>query len=75
IAGAIAPMTVEPDVLHRDMLVLGVLTMVLFAFGIGWRGPGRINRAEGALLLVSYVGYLAYLVAQVMGVPLPWARA
>ena len=75
IAGAIAPMTVEPDVLHRDMLVLGVLTVVLFVFGIGIRGPGRINRAEGALLLVSYVGYLAYLVAQVLGWPLPWARA
>ncbi|MBR6975965.1 MAG: calcium/sodium antiporter [Ottowia sp.] len=75
IAGAIAPMTVEPDVLHRDMLVLGALTVVLFVFGIGIRGPGRINRAEGALLLVCYVGYLAYLVAQVLGVPLPWARA
>ena len=77
IAGAIAPMAVEPDVLHRDMLVLGALTVVLFVFGIGIRGPGRINRTEGALLLLSYVGYLAYLVAQVLGVQLPalpWAR-
>lgn len=78
IAGAIAPMQVEPAVLHRDAVVMAALTLALFALGIGWRGQGRINRAEGALLLACYVGYIAYLVMEVLGVPLPtlpWARA
>ncbi|MBO7411956.1 MAG: calcium/sodium antiporter, partial [Ottowia sp.] len=78
IAGAIAPLQVEPAVLHRDAVVMAALTLALFALGIGWRGPGRINRAEGALLLACYVGYIAYLVMEVLGVPLPalpWARA
>lgn len=73
IAGAIAPMTVGPEVLHRDVAVMVALTLALFAMGIGIRGPGRINRIEGALLLACYVGYIAYLVMEVMGVPLPWA--
>lgn len=73
IAGAIAPMAVGPEVLHRDVAVMAALTLALFAMGIGIRGPGRINRIEGALLLACYVGYIAYLVMEVMGVPLPWA--
>lgn len=75
IAGALAPMQVEAVVLHRDVTVMAALTLALFAMGIGIRGPGRINRIEGALLLACYVGYIAYLVMEVMGVPLPWAHA
>ena len=78
IAGAIAPMAVEPVVLHRDAVMMVALTLALFVLGIGWRGPGRINRVEGALLLACYVGYIAYLVMEVLGMPLPalpWAHA
>ena len=66
IAGAIRPMPVAPEVLTRDMLVMGVLTLALFIIGWGVRGPGRINRIEGAVLLVGYVGYTAYLVFGVL---------
>jgi len=62
IAGAICPMGVGPEVLYRDMLVVAVLTLSLFVFGFGFRGPGRINRIEGAMLVACYVGYTAYLV-------------
>ena len=62
IAGAIHPMKVGPEVLGRDMLVMALLTVSLFAVGYGFRGPGRINRFEGAALLACYVGYTAYLV-------------
>lgn len=62
IAGAIRPMPVAPEVLSRDMLVMGTLTLALFIIGFGFRGPGRINRIEGALLLACYVGYTAYLI-------------
>lgn len=67
IAGAIHPMSVAPEVVHRDMLVMGVLTLSLFAIGYGFRRAGRINRLEGALLLCCYVGYLTYLILTEVG--------
>jgi cation:H+ antiporter len=67
IAGIIHPLAVEPEVLSRDILVMAVLTVSLFAIGYGFRGPGRINRIEGAALLACYVGYTVYLVSTVFG--------
>ncbi|MCF8079940.1 MAG: calcium/sodium antiporter [Desulfobacterales bacterium] len=68
IAGTIHPMTVGPEVLSRDILVMGLLTLSLFVIGYGFRGrPGRINRFEGAGLLVCYVGYTAYLISTLFG--------
>ncbi len=66
IAGAIHPMAVAPEVLYRDCMVMGLLTLALFFVGIGTRGAGRINRLEGAGLLVIYAGYTGYLVYQVV---------
>ena len=62
IAGAIHPMAVAPEVMTRDILTMAALTVSLFLFGYGFRGPGRINRFEGAALLACYVGYTVYLV-------------
>ncbi|MGD9848495.1 MAG: calcium/sodium antiporter [Desulfuromonas sp.] len=64
IAGAIEPLAVGAEVLRRDVLVMALLTLSLFVFGYGFRGPGkgRINRCEGAGLLTVYLGYTAYLV-------------
>jgi len=61
IAGVIHPTAVAPEVFSRDMLVMGVLTLLLFVFGFRFHCPGRINRFEGAVLLASYVGYMAFL--------------
>jgi cation:H+ antiporter len=58
-------MTVAPEVLSRDIPVMGLLTVSLFVIGYGFRGPGRINRIEGAALLILYVGYTGYLVNSV----------
>lgn len=66
IAGAIHPMTVGPDVLGRDLPVMAALTVSLFVIGYGFRGRGRINRIEAALLLASYIGYTTYLVNSVL---------
>jgi cation:H+ antiporter len=63
IAGAIHPMVVPPEVISRDMMVMGLLTLSLFVIGYGFRGPGRINRIEGLLLLACYLGYTAYLMS------------
>ena len=67
IAGTIHPLAVGPEVFNRDMLVMAALTLSLFVIGYGFRGPGRINRIEGAVLLVCYVGYTAYLISTVFG--------
>ncbi len=67
IAGAIHPMTVGPEVLSRDVLVMSLLTVSLFIIGYGFRGrPGRINRLEGAALLVCYCGYSVYLIVSII---------
>ncbi|WP_369125049.1 calcium/sodium antiporter [Desulfogranum marinum] len=67
IAGSIHPFAVEPETLSRDMVVMGALTISLFLIGYGFRGrQGRINRLEGAALLLVYVGYTAWLIATVM---------
>ncbi|MFO7818474.1 MAG: calcium/sodium antiporter [Desulfovibrionales bacterium] len=69
IAGSIHPFAVEPETLSRDMAVLGALTISLFLIGYGFRGrQGRINRFEGAVLLLVYVGYTAWLISTVMAV-------
>ncbi|HEY8385274.1 MAG TPA: calcium/sodium antiporter [Porticoccaceae bacterium] len=68
IAGAIHPTRIQPEVLHRDILVMSLLTVSLFAIGYRFKQPGRINRLEGALLLTSFVGYTTYLISTVLGV-------
>jgi cation:H+ antiporter len=67
IAGTIRPLTVGPEVFSRDIMVMAALTVSLFIFGYGFRGPGRINRFEGVALLVCYAGYTAYLISTVFG--------
>lgn len=61
IAGAIHPMSVGPEVLSRDVLVMAALTLLLCLFGYRRRGPGRINRVEGGCLLACFLGYTSYL--------------
>jgi cation:H+ antiporter len=67
IAGAIHPMQVAPEVVSRDILVMTVLTLSLFLFGYGFRGPGRINRIEGGLLAGSFAGYTILLLTALNG--------
>jgi len=62
IAGTIHPMAVPVDVLTRDLPVMAVLTVSLFVIGFGFRGPGRINRIEGALLLCAFLAYTTWLI-------------
>jgi cation:H+ antiporter len=66
IAGAIHPLDVPPEVLTRDMVVMGALTLSLFVIGYGFRGrKGCITRVEGAVLLTVFLGYTGYLVSTV----------
>ncbi|MBS3805288.1 MAG: calcium/sodium antiporter [Oleiphilaceae bacterium] len=68
IAATIAPLSVEPDVLHRDWLLMTALTVALFIMGFGLKGRlGRVNRLEGAGLLTVFVLYTGYLASTVLG--------
>lgn len=66
IAGLISPMAVPPEILSRDIAVMAGLTVLLFIFAYGFRGPGRINRLEGGLLLSAFIAYTAYLISTVI---------
>ncbi len=66
IAGTIHPMAIAPETLSRDMSIMSALTLSLFLIGYGFRGPGRINRVEGAVLLSVYIGYTTYLIMSIL---------
>lgn len=62
IAGMIRGIDCDRILLIRDIPVMVGLTIVLFVFGYGFRGQGRINRFEGLILLASFIIYSVYLV-------------
>jgi cation:H+ antiporter len=55
--GVIAPGAFAPEVLTRDVPIMVLLTLALFAMAYGPASGGRINRVEGGVLLASFVGY------------------
>ncbi|MCU7890243.1 MAG: calcium/sodium antiporter [Candidatus Thiodiazotropha sp. (ex Ustalcina ferruginea)] len=61
IPGLVAPGPYAPEVLTRDLPVMLGLTLFLFSMGYGFGKPGRINRLEGAILLLAFVGYQSFL--------------
>jgi len=67
IAGVIHPLQVGAEVLYRDCAIMGGLTLALFFACMGFRGQKQINRGEGVVLILVYLGYSGYLVSQVIG--------
>lgn len=65
LAGVIAPSAVSEEVISRDLPVVAVFTVALVIFALGRKsrrgGQGRINRWEGAALLLAFCAYTAYL--------------
>ena len=59
--GLINPGPFDASVLTRDYPVMLGLTVLFFIMAYGFRGPGRINRLEGALLVFAFVGYQTLL--------------
>ncbi len=64
--GLIAPGAFDPDVLTRDFPWMIALTLALFVMAYGFRGPGKISRWEGAILLLAYIGYMVWLYQSVV---------
>ncbi|MDH3887101.1 MAG: calcium/sodium antiporter [Gammaproteobacteria bacterium] len=59
--GLISPIAVADEVLMRDYPVMACLTLAFLVMAYGFRGPGRISRIEGALLVLAFVGYQTLL--------------
>ena len=61
IAGGIQSITVPPEVLSRDVATMAGLAVLLCVLGYRRKGPGRINRVEGGVLLLCFGAYTAWL--------------
>ena len=55
--GLIHPSAIDPSLLDRDVIIMVIVTLGLFAMSYGFRGQGRITRMEGILLLSGFIGY------------------
>ena len=61
IPGMLAPASLAEGIMERDFPVVFTLTITLFIMAYGFRGPGRINRFEGGILLLAFGGYQTLL--------------
>lgn len=55
--GLIAAPALDSELLARDLPVMLGLTVATLIMAFGWRGPGRISRLEGGLLLAAFAAY------------------
>ncbi|GAM68584.1 inner membrane protein yrbG [Vibrio sp. JCM 19236] len=63
IAGMVSPISeMSAEVLSRDWPVMLSMTLALFFMAFGFGHQGRINRLEGAGLLLAYSIYTGYLI-------------
>lgn len=61
----IKPIKVPLEIINRDFPVMIGVTILLFLFGFGFKGQGRINRIEGSVFLLIFVAYTIYLILSV----------
>lgn len=61
IAGSISPLAVERELLVRDVGMMTLMTVLLFVFAYGFKGPGQLTRFKGGVLLLLYIAYTTYL--------------
>ncbi len=61
IPGLLAPAPLVEGIMERDIPIVFTLTITLFIMAYGFRGPGRINRIEGGILLSAFCAYQGLL--------------
>ena len=64
IAATIEPSALAPTVLSLHIFVMVAFTLVLFAMTYDYDGKARLSRLEGLALLIAYVTYDGYVIAQ-----------
>jgi cation:H+ antiporter len=57
IAAVIHPVELLPIILARDFPAMFLITGALYLMASDFRGPGRIGRRSGSVLLTMFVGY------------------
>jgi cation:H+ antiporter len=57
IAAVIRPVELLPIILARDFPAMFLITGVLYLMASDFRGPGRIGRRSGLVLLLMFIGY------------------
>ncbi len=61
IPGLIHPWDISGDILHRDYLVMFLLTVTLFGVAYKKKGNHKINRIGGGILVSVFVVYMGFL--------------
>ncbi len=64
VAATIQPAALEPGVLSLHIFVMVAFTLVLFAMTYDHDGKSKLSRIEGVALLLAYVAYQAYVIAE-----------
>ena len=65
-AATIAPAALAPSVLSLHIFVMVAFTLVLFAMTYDYDGKAQLSRLEGSALVIAYLAYDGYVVAQNM---------
>lgn len=65
VPGFFATVAIDPDVMSRDYATMAGLTVLVAALIVIMRKKGKLNRLEGGILSLIYIGYLytVYLAA------------
>lgn len=64
VAATIQPAAVAPSVLSLHIFVMVAFTLVLFAMTYDYDGKAQLSRLEGAALLIAFIAYDSYVIAQ-----------
>lgn len=58
IAATLQPVELLPIILARDFPAMFLMTGALYLMASDFRGPGRISRRSGTVLLLMFIGYI-----------------
>lgn len=58
IAAVLGPVDIYPIILARDFPAMFLITGALYLLASDFRGPGRIGRRSGSVLLTMFIGYI-----------------
>jgi cation:H+ antiporter len=64
VAATIEPAALAPSVLSLHIFVMVAFTLVLFAMTYDYDGKAQLSRLEGLALLVAFIAYDGYVIAQ-----------
>ena len=64
IAATIEPAALAPSVLSLHIFVMVAFTLVLFAMTYDYDGKAQLSRLEGVALLIAFIAYDSYVIAQ-----------